>query len=68
MTSSTHCVPHNLLYRAGQKIMFTGLLSWRIADFAWELEFEEASQGPGRGIRNGQIKSHPMVDPGCGDP
>jgi hypothetical protein len=50
MTSSTHCLLYDLLYRAGQKILFTELLSLRIPDFAWEIGFEEASQDPGRGV------------------
>jgi hypothetical protein len=50
MTSSAHCVPHDLLYRAASKILFMELLSWRITDFAWEIEFEEASQDLGWGV------------------
>jgi hypothetical protein len=46
MTSSAHCLVCDLLSRAGQKVLFTELLSLRIIDFAWEIGFKEASQDP----------------------
>jgi hypothetical protein len=50
MTSRAHYVLDDLKYRADQKILFTGLPSLRITNFAWAVEFKEASQDPGRGV------------------
>jgi hypothetical protein len=50
MTSTTHYVLYDRLYRADQKTMFTWMLSLRITDFAWAVEFGEASQDPGRSV------------------
>jgi ankyrin repeat protein len=38
MTSIAHCVLYDLLHSADQKILFTGLLSLRITDFAYAIE------------------------------
>jgi hypothetical protein len=46
MTSRTHYVLGDLLYSADQKILFTGLLSLRITDFAWAIELGEVCQDP----------------------
>jgi hypothetical protein len=35
MISRAHYMLDDLLYSADQKILFTGLLSWWITDFAW---------------------------------
>jgi hypothetical protein len=50
MKSRAHYVLDDLLYSSDQKILFMGLPSLRITDFAWAVEFGEASQDPDRGV------------------
>jgi hypothetical protein len=40
MTSKVQCVIYDLLYNPDQKVLFTGLLSLRIADFAYAIELD----------------------------
>jgi hypothetical protein len=76
ITTSRNCsVLDDILYSADQKILFTGLLSLRITDFTWVIEFGGLLEIQVRAFsyfrRDFATKGTPFLHPGalvCGSP